>query len=100
MEFIECFVRGGKDYTDLPDLHVCGGTPPVRGKNVIVIGGGNVAMDSARTALRSKADKVTIVYRRAMEQLPARVEEVHHAEQEGVIFQLLNNPVKFRLHFF
>lgn len=70
-------------------------TPPVRGKNVIVIGGGNVAMDSARTALRSKADKVTIVYRRAMEQLPARVEEVHHAEQEGVIFQLLNNPVKY-----
>ena len=70
-------------------------TPPVRGKNVIVIGGGNVAMDSARTALRSKADKVTIVYRRSMEQLPARVEEVHHAEQEGVVFNLLRNPVKF-----
>jgi glutamate synthase (NADPH/NADH) small chain len=70
-------------------------TPQIQGKNVIVVGGGNVAMDSARTALRSGADKVTIVYRRAMEQLPARVEEVHHAQEEGVIFQLLNNPVRF-----
>ncbi|MHA1729651.1 MAG: NADPH-dependent glutamate synthase, partial [Promethearchaeota archaeon] len=69
-------------------------TPQIEGKNVIVVGGGNVAMDSARTALRSGADKVTIVYRRAMEQLPARVEEVHHAQQEGIIFQLLNNPVR------
>ncbi|MCP4760132.1 MAG: NADPH-dependent glutamate synthase [archaeon] len=70
-------------------------TPQVEGKNVIVVGGGNVAMDSARTALRSGAEKVTIVYRRAMEQLPARVEEVHHAQEEGVIFQLLNNPVQY-----
>lgn len=70
-------------------------TPQIQGDNVIVVGGGNVAMDSARTALRSGAETVTIVYRRSMEQLPARVEEVHHAEQEGVIFKLLNNPVAF-----
>lgn len=70
-------------------------TPPLRGKNVVVVGGGNVAMDSARTALRSEAETVTIVYRRAMEQLPARAEEVHHAQEEGVIFNLLTNPVKF-----
>jgi glutamate synthase (NADPH/NADH) small chain len=70
-------------------------TPPLRGKNVVVVGGGNVAMDSARTALRSEAETVTIVYRRAMEQLPARVEEVHHAQEEGVIFNLLTNPVRF-----
>ncbi|NHI93865.1 MAG: NADPH-dependent glutamate synthase [Candidatus Lokiarchaeota archaeon] len=70
-------------------------TPYLKGKNVTVIGGGNVAMDSARSALRLEADSVTIVYRRAMEQLPARKEEVHHAIEEGVIFKLLNNPVKF-----
>ncbi len=70
-------------------------TPYVIGKHVSVIGGGNVAMDSARTALRLGAEKVTIVYRRAMEQIPARKEEVHHTEQEGVIFKLLTNPTRF-----
>ncbi|MBI4514458.1 MAG: NADPH-dependent glutamate synthase [Deltaproteobacteria bacterium] len=68
-------------------------TPPIRRRRVAVIGGGNVAMDSARTALRLGGD-VTIVYRRAREQMPARVEEVHHAEQEGVKFRLLTNPTR------
>ncbi|HEX7408866.1 MAG TPA: NADPH-dependent glutamate synthase [Candidatus Binatia bacterium] len=66
-------------------------TPPISRRRVAVIGGGNVAMDSARTALRLGGD-VTIVYRRAREQMPARAEEVHHAEQEGVKFMLLTNP--------
>ncbi|NVM31344.1 MAG: NADPH-dependent glutamate synthase [Candidatus Helarchaeota archaeon] len=70
-------------------------TPYVKGIDVTVIGGGNVAMDSARTALRLDANTVTIVYRRAMEQLPARREEVQHAEEEGVIFKLLTNPKRF-----
>jgi len=70
-------------------------TPIVRGKNVVVIGGGNTAIDSARTALRLGAKTVTIVYRRAMEQLPARLEEVHHGEEEGIIFKFLTNPVRF-----
>ena len=70
-------------------------TPPIYGKNVTVIGGGNVAMDSARSALRIGAESVKIVYRRAMKQLPARVEEVHHAKEEGVIFDLLRNPTRF-----
>jgi glutamate synthase (NADPH/NADH) small chain len=70
-------------------------TPFPKGMNVSVIGGGNVAMDSARTALRLGAKTVTIVYRRAMEQMPARREEVHHAEDEGVIFKLLTNPTRF-----
>lgn len=68
-------------------------TPPIRREKVVVVGGGNVAMDSARTALRLGGD-VTIVYRRAKEQMPARIEEVHHAEQEGIKFQLLTNPVR------
>ncbi len=68
-------------------------TPPIKRHRVAVVGGGNVAMDSARTALRLGGD-VTIVYRRAREQMPARVEEVHHAEQEGVKFKLLNNPIR------
>jgi glutamate synthase (NADPH/NADH) small chain len=68
-------------------------TPPIRRQRVAVIGGGNVAMDSARTALRLGGD-VTIVYRRAREQMPARAEEVHHAEQEGVKFRLLTNPTR------
>lgn len=68
-------------------------TPPIRRERVAVVGGGNVAMDSARTALRLGAD-VKIVYRRAREQMPCRVEEVHHAEQEGVDMMLLNNPVR------
>jgi len=70
-------------------------TPVVKGKNVAVIGGGNVAMDSARTALRLGADHVYIVYRRGRDELPARAEEAHHAEQEGVIFKLLNNPLEY-----
>ncbi len=68
-------------------------TPVERGRHVVVIGGGNVAMDSVRTALRLGAETATIVYRRAREQLPARSEEVHHADQEGVQFQLLTNPI-------
>jgi len=68
-------------------------TPPIKREKVAVIGGGNVAMDSARTALRMGAD-VTIVYRRAREQMPARVEEIHHAEEEGVKMKLLNNPTR------
>ena len=70
-------------------------TPVVRGRQVCVIGGGNVAMDSARTALRLGADSVRIVYRRSRDELPARAEEIHHAEQEGVVFQLLTNPIAF-----
>lgn len=66
-------------------------TPIIRGKKVAVVGGGNVAMDAARTALRLGAE-VYIVYRRSEAELPARVEEVHHAKEEGVIFQLLTNP--------
>jgi glutamate synthase (NADPH/NADH) small chain len=68
-------------------------TPPIRRERIAVIGGGNVAMDSARTALRLGAD-VTIVYRRAREQMPARAEEIHHAEEEGVKMKLLNNPTR------
>ena len=68
-------------------------TPIMRGKKVAVVGGGNVAMDAARTALRLGAE-VHIVYRRSEEELPARVEEVHHAKQEGIIFDLLTNPVE------
>ncbi|MBR4174885.1 MAG: NADPH-dependent glutamate synthase [Lachnospiraceae bacterium] len=68
-------------------------TPIMRAKKVCVVGGGNVAMDAARTALRLGAD-VHIVYRRSEEELPARVEEVHHAKEEGVIFDLLCNPVE------
>ena len=63
-------------------------TPIMRGKKVAVVGGGNVAMDAARTALRLGAE-VHIVYRRSEEELPARVEEVHHAKEEGIIFDLL-----------
>ncbi|KPK71950.1 dihydropyrimidine dehydrogenase [candidate division WOR_3 bacterium SM23_60] len=70
-------------------------TPIVRGKRVAVIGGGNVAMDCARTALRLGADEVHIVYRRSHKEMPARDEEIHHAEQEGVIFDILTLPVKY-----
>ena len=69
-------------------------TPIMKGGRVAVVGGGNVAMDAARTALRLGAEKVYIVYRRSMEELPARREEVEHAEEEGVDFRLLNNPVE------
>jgi glutamate synthase (NADPH/NADH) small chain len=69
---------------------------PIRiGKKVAVIGGGNVAMDSARCSLRLGADEVYIVYRRSKEELPARAEEVENAEEEGIIFRLLNNPTQF-----
>ena len=68
-------------------------TPITRGNKVAVVGGGNVAMDAARTALRLGAE-VHIVYRRSEEELPARVEEVHHAKEEGIIFYLLTNPVE------
>jgi glutamate synthase (NADPH/NADH) small chain len=70
-------------------------TPIVLGKNVAVIGGGNVAMDSARTALRLGADNVYIIYRRSRDEMPARNEEIHHAEEEGIEFHLLTNPVAF-----
>lgn len=70
-------------------------TPIARGDSISVVGGGNVAMDSARMALRLGSKKVHLIYRRSRAEMPARVEEVHHAEEEGVIFQLLTNPVRF-----
>ncbi|MCF8372064.1 MAG: NADPH-dependent glutamate synthase [Bacteroidales bacterium] len=70
-------------------------TPMPKGHKVTVIGGGNVAMDCARTAKRTGADEVTIVYRRSRHELPARAEEVHHAEEEGIKFKLLTNPIKY-----
>ena len=69
-------------------------TPVMKGGRVAVVGGGNVAMDAARTALRLGAEKVYIVYRRSMEELPARREEVEHAEEEGIDFRLLCNPTE------
>ncbi len=69
-------------------------TPIQKGGSVAVVGGGNVAMDAARTALRLGAEHVYIIYRRSMEELPARREEVEHAEEEGIDFCLLNNPVE------
>ncbi|MBR3312332.1 MAG: NADPH-dependent glutamate synthase [Solobacterium sp.] len=77
-----------KAYLDDPQ------TPIMKGGKVAVVGGGNVAMDAARTALRLGAEKVYIVYRRSMEELPARKEEVEHAEEEGIEFHLLCNPVE------
>ena len=77
-----------KAFRDDPD------TPIMKGGRVAVVGGGNVAMDAARTALRLGAEKVYIVYRRSMEELPARKEEVEHAIEEGIDFQLLRNPVE------
>jgi len=70
-------------------------TPISKGKRVAVIGAGNVAMDAARTAIRLGAEEVHIVYRRGREEMPARKEEIHHAEEEGIIFDLLTNPVRF-----
>jgi glutamate synthase (NADPH/NADH) small chain len=69
-------------------------TPIKKGKHVVVVGGGNVAMDSARCALRLGADEVTIVYRRGEEEMPARAEEIEHAKEEGIKFRLLTNPVR------
>ena len=77
-----------KAYLDSPS------TPIMKGGRVAVVGGGNVAMDAARTALRLGAEKVYIVYRRSMEELPARREEVEHAIEEGIDFRLLSNPVR------
>ena len=77
-----------KAYRDNPE------TPIMKGGKVAVVGGGNVAMDAARTALRLGAEKVYIVYRRSMEELPARKEEVEHAEEEGIEFRLLCNPTE------
>ena len=77
-----------KSYLDDPE------TPIMKGGRVAVVGGGNVAMDAARTALRLGAEKVYIVYRRSMEELPARREEVEHAEEEGIEFRLLCNPTE------
>ena len=77
-----------KAYLDNPE------TPIMKGGKVAIVGGGNVAMDAARTALRLGAEKVYIVYRRSMEELPARKEEVEHAEEEGIEFRLLCNPTE------
>ncbi len=70
-------------------------TPIARGKNVVVLGAGNVAMDSARTAMRLGAESVKVVYRRSREEMPARNEELHHAEEEKIEFVLLTNPTQF-----
>ena len=70
-------------------------TPIARGKNVAVLGGGNVTMDSVRTALRLGAENAYVVYRRTEKEMPARIEEVHHAKEEGVQFQFLTNPVEY-----
>ncbi|HLQ39993.1 MAG TPA: NADPH-dependent glutamate synthase, partial [Tetragenococcus sp.] len=70
-------------------------TPVERGRNVVVFGGGNVAMDAARSAKRLGADKVTIVYRRSREELPAREEEYHHSVEEGIEYNWLTNPVEY-----
>lgn len=70
-------------------------TPIVKGEKVAVVGGGNVAMDSARTALRLGSKEVYIIYRRSKKEMPARIEEVERTEEEGVIFKLLTNPVRF-----
>lgn len=70
-------------------------TPIVKGKNVAVVGGGNVAMDSVRTAMRLGADHVYLIYRRSRAEMPARIEEIHHAEQEGIELHLLTNPIRY-----
>jgi len=70
-------------------------TPIVKGKNVVVLGAGNVAMDSARTAMRLGADNVKIVYRRSKQEMPARKAEIHHAGEEGIEFFLLTAPTRF-----
>ncbi len=69
-------------------------TPIKRSRNVAVVGGGNVAMDAARTAIRLGADEVYLVYRRSEAEMPARIEEVHHAKEEGLVFKLLTNPIR------
>jgi glutamate synthase (NADPH/NADH) small chain len=74
----------------LPDSE----TPIQRGRKVAVVGGGNVAMDAARCAKRLGAEEVYIIYRRSMEEIPARAEEIHHAIEEGIIFKTLTNPTE------
>jgi len=69
-------------------------TPIIKAKKIAVVGGGNVAMDSARCAMRMGAEEVYIIYRRSEEEMPARAEEVHHAKEEGIEFRMLTNPVK------
>ena len=69
-------------------------TPIYKSRKVAVFGGGNVAMDAARTAMRLGAEEVHIIYRRTLSEMPARVEEVHHAQEEGIIFDLLTNPTR------
>ncbi|MFH0765264.1 MAG: NADPH-dependent glutamate synthase [Calditrichota bacterium] len=69
-------------------------TPIIRSRRAAVLGGGNVAMDSARTALRLGAEEVTVVYRRSRKEMPARIEEIHHAEEEGIKLKLLTNPIR------
>lgn len=89
---------------NLMKAHKTGSPTPVKiGNNVAVVGGGNVAMDAARTAKRLGAENVFILYRRDMNSLPARLDEIHHAQEEGIEFRLLRNPVEFigdnyRLH--
>ncbi|MCP4352963.1 MAG: NADPH-dependent glutamate synthase [Desulfobacterales bacterium] len=70
-------------------------TPIIKGKNVVVMGAGNVAMDSARTAMRLGAERVRVVYRRSRTEMPARAAEIHHAEEEGIEFHLLTTPTKY-----
>ena len=71
-------------------------TPVMSGKNVAIIGGGNTAMDSVRTAKRLGAERAMIIYRRSMDEMPARIEEIHHAQQEGIEFMCLHNPVEYQ----
>jgi glutamate synthase (NADPH/NADH) small chain len=70
-------------------------TPAPKGRQVVVVGAGNVAMDCARTALRMGSREVTVVYRRSRSEMPARLEEIHHAEEEGIKFRLMTNPVRY-----
>lgn len=83
-------VNLGRSY-DFPNFD----TPSFRGRNVTVFGAGNVAMDAARTALRMGSESVTVVYRRTRDEIPARIEELEHAEEEGVKLHLLSSPVRF-----
>ena len=70
-------------------------TPVLSGKKVAVIGGGNTAMDSVRTAKRLGAERAMIIYRRSMDEMPARIEEIHHAQEEGIEFMCLHNPTEY-----
>jgi glutamate synthase (NADPH/NADH) small chain len=71
-------------------------TPVIRGRNVVVVGGGNTAMDAVRTARRLGAERAMLVYRRSEDEMPARLEEIHHAKEEGIEFMTLRNPVEYR----